>query len=193
VVGFFAYKHIDNRTLSIAAVVLACMISALSVVNTDYFARLHATSVEKGVSYRMNIYRMATGEILDRNIVIGSGPGVLPTDLNNIDMAPEDIAKTLDEGLIFISAHDLLLDFALYFGLIAASLLFLLFVWALFGVPGGVGNFGITTPYVRLYFIVLLMNAAYNTISPEILVLTIVTMLHLLIVPEKAKVIRSRA
>ena len=180
VLAFFAYLHLNKKILTIVSVVVSLFLAGVSLVNVNYFSRLQASSVERGIAYRMDIYKMTVGEVADHYGVIGGGPSALPIDLNNVDIVPEDIAKTLNEGFIFVSAHDLIIDFALYFGAVAAVLLLVLFCWALIRKhPQTVGG-SKEQQYIWVYFTVLALNAVCNTISPEMLVITFMVLFRLL-------------
>ena len=187
VLTYFAYKYVNRRAIVFVMITVSCVVSIIALISTEYFSRLEVASVGRGVTYRMHIYQTVAGEALKHNIIVGNGPGVLPIYLNNVDFVPEDIAKTLNEGLIFISAHDLFLDFALYFGVVAALLLLGLCLWVLINNVDSKVKRSIDSPPTKLYFTVLMLNATCNTISPEILTLTIAVLFSLLLTPTGQK------
>lgn len=179
---YFSVRMIPRKSPLIFMLVGVCLLlPLLTLVSNDHFSRLNATSVQRGIEYRMHIYTTTGREVLRRNLLVGDGPSVLPEDLNNSDIVPEDIAKTLREQLVFVSSHDLFLDMALYFGAIVAAGFFLLSGYALLH--------GLTDaqPHadLRMAFVVLLINALCNTTSPEITALTFMVLLGLLIPQQK--------
>lgn len=174
---YFGIRLVSRKSPFVFILLGICVLLPLvSVIYKDRFTRLNATSVHRGIEYRGNIYETTGREVLRKNIIIGDGPSVLPEDLNNTSMVPEDIAKTLNEGLVFISSHDLFLDLALFFGVIVAFGFLILFGYTLLH-----GLKDPATMELRLAFVVLIINALCNTISPEILTLTFMVLLALLI------------
>lgn len=172
---FAAVKFPLKRWLTAILVGAIVLIPATQLLG-GYFSRLNSDSVTKGVSYRTDIYVTSGKEVINDNLIIGNGPSALPVYLNNTNSVPEDIAKTLNEGLIFMSSHDLFLDVALYFGLITSLGLFGLFTYALLKQTDHQDS-----SVMKLAFVVLIINSLFNTISPEITVITFMVLFSLLV------------
>jgi hypothetical protein len=140
---------------------------ALPFAFQGYFSRYRQESIVHGSSYRLEIYEIVGKEVLAHNLILGNGTRALPADLNNRRAVPEDIARTLDQGYVFISAHDLFLDVAFYFGIIASVALLVL-------VACGLRTFLATRDTsleainYLLLFGVLLMNSLVNVPTVEL-------------------------
>lgn len=118
-------KKIAVRVLSTVVIV---SISAILLM-PGVFSRFRLESVYSGADYRMQIYATSLHEMIDKHKIFGSGPSVLPSYLNDIEIAPDDIAATINDGWRFASSHNLWLDIGLQFGMVAL----LLFIFFQFG------------------------------------------------------------
>lgn len=113
-------KHLG---LAVQIAVLIICLAVIPQVASNYFSRFSSHSVDRGISYRLDIYKTAGTDVARHNYLIGNGPATLPLAINNQNAVPPEIAKSLNLGFRFLSTHDLYFDFAYYFGCLAALLL----------------------------------------------------------------------
>lgn len=121
------YTYRQSRASAIVSLIGILVLTLAPIVGGSYFARFESSSMQNGIQYRADMYRVAARDIARENYLIGNGANSLPPDLNNENTVPADIAKTLKEGNVFMSAHDLFFDTAYYFGIPAAISLIYLF------------------------------------------------------------------
>ncbi len=154
-------KHSFRAWLAVALLIAASLIPRLSAT---YFARFQTDSVNGGISYRLQLYRLTTNDILRDNVVLGNGPSTLPESINNESAVPQDIRLSLQVGDAFFSSHNMYLDIGYSFGL-AASLIVL-------GLTAAALWHGLFRPQqgweLGLLFVVLVMNALVNVTSLEL-------------------------
>ncbi len=147
------------------AVVLLLAASLIPRVSASYFARFQTDSVNSGVSYRLELYRLTATDIIHNNIALGNGPSSLPESINNESAVPEDIQLSLQVGDVFFSSHDLYLDMGYSFGLTASLIIIGMTAMALWH--------GFFRPQQQswelgLLFAVCVMNALVNVTSLEL-------------------------
>ncbi len=138
-IGLFAYALICALTLVTKPHVVKTILLALSAIALIFISllsphlitRYQNEDVAHGLQYRKAMYATSIHEIADKHLLIGNGGGVHPVYLNQQKDVPADIAKDLDIGLRFASAHDLLIDIGLMFGLIPCLTIVLAIIWAI--------------------------------------------------------------
>ncbi|MCA9342629.1 O-antigen ligase family protein [Candidatus Saccharibacteria bacterium] len=173
----FAIKMLyRNYKISILFTFIAILIPLSMFINKNYFYRVSSQSVSYGTSYRLDLYKTSISDIAKNNTVIGNGPSTLPDAINDQNKAPEDIQSTLLSGYIFSSTHNLFIDLAYYFGLIAGLIVVLLTFLALFP------KYILKNPAsdLKIIFLVLLFNAIFNVPSLELTTLFIASLFSLL-------------
>jgi len=181
---YYALRNFKTRgSLTIGFVLIVMVLPLLPQLQSHYFSRFNNTSVSRGIQYRLNIYQVSGRDILRHNVVIGKGPSSLPIDLNNSDIAPEDIAKTLNEGLIFISSHDIFLDIAQYFGVLVSAGLLMFCIMAM--LPHRSTHTDIKA--MKLIFFILIGNGIINVFSPELTSMLIIVLMYLLVQKKSIK------
>lgn len=160
----FAKKQLS---ISVFACCTLTLIMALPIIFPNYFSRYRQESVAHGSSYRLELFETAGKDILRHNMLLGNGTRALPADLNNRRAVPEDIARTLDQGNIFLSAHNLFIDLAYYFGILATITLLIIMTY---GIRTFVTlqSFSSESLNYLLLFGVLLMNALVNVPTLEL-------------------------
>ncbi len=188
VLTFYASRFVQiSRRVVLGLMLVAAALTLFAVhSSSQYVQRMDVASVKRGITYRLNIYKVTGKDIVKNNAVLGDGPSALPLSLNNVDLVPEDIAVTLREKLMFVSSHDLFIDIALYFGLFAGVLSVLACLAALFRRLGG------DYAELKLAFVVLLLNALCNTVSPEMTAIMVMVMFALLVAPRSKSVRREQ-
>lgn len=144
------------------ALVTLLTVSVLPRLETDYFDRFGASSVNRGVSYRLSLYKTSGLDIVKHNSVIGNGANSLPPAINNQNEVPEDIKKSLRTGELFMSTHSLYFDVAYYFGLVTSVSLMVLTIIAVHRYVRRRGYF------MLALFGILVANALCNTPSLEL-------------------------
>ncbi len=183
VLTYFATQVVHAR--KVLAGLLAAAVLAVTLFVTmgsgQYVQRMHAASVDRGITYRLDMYKVTGRDIIRHNLFIGNGPGALPISLNNIDVVPEDIAVTLSERYLFVSSHDLFLDISQYFGLFVGVTTLLACVLAFTKRSKNHVRDG----QLQIAFVVLLLNAVCNTISPEITAVFGMVLFGLLMAPRR--------
>ena len=156
---------------------LVVVIAALPHLRPGFFERFQSDSVNRGASYRFELYKTSVPDLARHNIVLGNGPGSLPIAINNPTVVPEEIAATLKQGESFASTHDLFLDYAYFFGCLAMILLMggsVLAVKTGYLTPGPLRLGGL------LLFFALFSNALLNIPSIELTSLYFVVVLGLI-------------
>ena len=170
-IGLFAYALICAVTLITRPHMIKTMILALSamvlitinLLSPNLLSRYQNEDVAHGIEYRKAIYATSIREIVDRHILIGNGAGAHPVYLNQQKEVPADIAKDLRIGLRFASAHDLLVDVGLMYGLVPCLIVVLAIIWAIrnywhaFSLHGEIS--------IGLAFLVLLTGTLVNVLS----------------------------
>lgn len=173
VLSLWVVKHV--RSALFWCLLLTCFITALVIlpkIESSYFTRLTSSSVSKGIDYRMDLYNLTIKENIDHPKIIGDGPNALPVYINNQTKVPEEIAKTLQDGELFGSTHDLYFDFMYLFGFIAAiSLIYLTGMSVIRGFKNDRS--------LLLIFGVLIFNALLNVPSLELTSLYFIVMIAL--------------
>lgn len=113
VAGLFFNRAFVRCTLIIGTLLAFVVVPPLV---PTYFNRLNGDNVEKGAIYRLDLYNLATQNIEKKYLLSGLGASTLPKGINDKEQVPEQILKTLDQGFVFISAHDIFFDILFYFG-----------------------------------------------------------------------------
>lgn len=186
-IGLFAYALICAVTVLtkphvIKTLLLASAAVALLVINflsPNLLTRYRNEDVANGLQYRRSIYATSIREIVSKHSVIGNGAGAQPVYLNQQKDVPADIAKSLGIGLRFASAHDLLIDIGLMFGLVPGVLAILAIIRALYS---SWQAFRQKEASLALAFLVLLFAAVINvpslTLTPLFILLLIAGLTH---------------
>ena len=149
------------------------------------FIRLQPSIVGYGTEYRGELYRFAAHRIVDLHLwLLGTGAGNGGAALNS-GTAPDFIAQTRADGFVFWYAHDLLLDFGIMFGAVAAVCFAAIVAWAGYHII----RHGLWRdhPIAISWFAVLLLNAIFNTPSLELTPLLLVTIYGVFFVSCQAK------
>lgn|GEM_PF-1411119 len=170
-----------NRMKSWPAVALIAIIAMLTLsslphVFGNYFIRLRSSQVERGISYRVDMYRLSATDVLKKKLFVGDGPGVLPAAINDKDLVPEEIARTLEEDNLFVSTHDLYLDFAYVFGGLASLGLIVVSVYAVV-----INLMKRANGFLLVLFTVMILNALLNVPSLELTSMYFVALFALLL------------
>ncbi|MFZ1484078.1 MAG: O-antigen ligase family protein [Candidatus Saccharimonadales bacterium] len=171
-VAFLAWYK--NRTLVVVSLAAVATILCLPWVFPNYFERFHAASIQSGTEYRVDLYAISGGDLLRNNILIGNGPSSLPSSINNTNVVPEAIKKSLQSGDVFLSTHNLFFDFAYYFGLVSCFALVMMSCLALFY------GYRAKEYFLVGIFLALLANALTNVPSLELTSLYFVLLFALL-------------
>ena len=174
-------KRFQVAVLAVSIVVLVGLVPRLF---PSYFERFGSASIDRGVSYRLDLYRTTLPDVLRHNSIIGNGPSSLPTAINNQNTVPEPIKRSLQTGELFASTHDLYFDVAYFFGGLAALALLGASGYALF-VGWRIRDLQIDT--LRLIFITLIINACFNVPSLTLTSLYFVVLFGLLATTHKPK------
>lgn len=173
----WAMHRMRRKPLGVLIVALAMVgLSSLPHVFDDYFTRFSATNIDRGTSYRIDLYKISGSDLVKNNALLGNGAGSLPVAINNKDMVPEEIARTLNEDNLFVSTHDMYLDFAHQFGVLASILLVALSVYAY-----AKNLLNRTNGLTLVIFSVLVLNALLNVPSLELTPLYFVVLFALLV------------
>ncbi len=176
VLWWWSMEKLKGRIGAIAIVCLSMVtIAALPYISSGYFARFHLASVERGIHYRLDLYTVSGKDLLQNNLLLGNGSGTLPSSINNREAVPEEIAATLEQGHLFLSTHDLYIDFAHQFGVVAAIILVALSVTAV------VRGVKARENQLLLLFLIMVLNALFNVPSLELTLLYFVFLFALLI------------
>lgn len=154
-------------------------IVAIPLLNPSYFSRFATDSVERGISYRLDLYVLSGKDLLGHNLLLGNGPSSLPEAINNINAVPEEVAKSLHTGYIFLSTHDLYFDFAYFYGLTAALILVLITLLATYRTIRKSEDPNQKTVWLLL-LAVLIANALFNIPSLELTSLYFVAIIALI-------------
>ncbi len=167
-------RHKPRLAVVLLAITLAVLV--LPSLQADYFARLRGGSVSYDASFREKIYITAVPDLLQNHLLLGKGASSLPEGLNNSTATPPVLAGMLNQGYVFFSAHNLYLDFAYFFGCLAA--------FGLVAVTGTALIYGYRTykksPTLLFVFGVLVSNALVNVPSIEMTSLLFITVFALL-------------
>lgn len=147
------------------------------VFYSSKFERFQTGEVNFGVSYRLSLYNLGLRDVIQNNLLIGNGPSSRPSGINNINRASGDVRKTLQQGYVFTSSHNLYIDFAYYFGFTSALALVAFTIWSIYNYLKRY-NGKDKLPYIML-FLALLANAIFNTPSLELTSLFFVVLLGL--------------
>lgn len=118
------------KTFIVLVVASIFIFAAPYIFSNTRFDRLQPGEVGSGISYRSSLYRVGLKDVISNNLVVGNGPGTKPNSINSIGSTSGDLKKTLQEGYTFQSAHNLYIDFAYYFGFLAAVALAIFTLWA---------------------------------------------------------------
>ena len=169
-------QYKTRRWLSVVLITLIVCIALLPRISADYFSRFYAASVNKGVDYRLDLYKTSAPDLLRHNLLIGNGASALPRAINNQNQVTEEVAKSLRLGYTFSSTHDLYFDIANFFGCLAALAFVLLTV---LGLRHPLKKLK-AQPVLALLFLVLILNALFNVPSLELTSLYFVVMFGLL-------------
>lgn len=122
----------QKRIKTFIVLVLASIFifAAPYIFSITKFDRLQPDEVGFGISYRFSLYRRGLEDVISNKLVVGNGPGTKPSGINSIGGTSGALKKTLQEGYTFLSAHNLYIDFAYYFGFLAAAALAVFTLWA---------------------------------------------------------------
>lgn len=132
----------------------------------ELFIRLQLSFVSYGSIYRDQLYRYAIERITTMHLwLLGVGAGNGGAALNH-GQAPIFIAQTKAEGFVFWYAHDLFLDFAIMFGVLAALCFAIIIGYAIYTIVWR--HLWRQQPLLTSWFTILLLNALVNTPSLEL-------------------------
>ena len=159
-----------RKMIALIAAVVVLAVAVLPRLIPNYFERFDDSTVSIGISYRLDLYATSVRDLVSHNLLLGNGPSSLPVAINNENLVPEDIQKSLRTGDIFLSSHNLYLDMGYFFGLVAAIALLLLSIHALIV---GLRHTSVELEQMLLY-ILLLLNALINVPSLELTSLTVI-------------------
>jgi O-antigen ligase len=109
----------QKKLVALVPALVFLSLTVIPLVGGSYFARMRGEQIQSGLAYRGDVYRLSAKEVLQSHPVTGLGPSGVPVAINTRDHAPPGIIETLNQNYVFLSAHDVFLDTALYFGLIA--------------------------------------------------------------------------
>lgn len=165
IVGLAHYLVVGLRQRKVVGVLAGLSLLVLIVapaIYGNYFSRFNDAKVGEGISYRLDLYKVSASDLVKHHVFFGKGPSSLPTAINNQHEVSEPVAKSLNEGYIFLSTHDLFFDFTYFFGGIALAilLLFTLYAWLGYLIDD------LTVP--MLVMTVLVINALFNVPSIEL-------------------------
>lgn len=170
-----AYRYWFRRKMITAFAVMAVlMLVFLPRYMSNYFNRFGQQNVGLGLSYRLELYKVSASDVLHNNLFLGNGPNSLPNEINNQNMVPDDIQKSLQSGDVFLSSHDIFFDVAYFFGVVPSLALAILSFRA----------FYITLRKKKDYFMlallsILLLNGLFNVSSLELTSILIVMVIAL--------------
>lgn len=169
--------RLKSKRLGTLAVIAAMLVlSSLPHFFGSYFARFRSTNIERGVSYRMDLYEISVKDLPKHNLLIGNGPGVLPPAINDKDTVPDEIARTLEQDNSFVSTHDMYFDFSYQFGVIAGLGLVVLTLLAFYKNIRSKSN-----GFLLVVFAVMILNALFNVPSLEFTPLYFIALFALLV------------
>lgn len=181
-IGLFAYALMCAVSLSIKPTRIKTLILGLTamlmiiahLVSPHFSSRYQSEAVSNGLQYRRSIYTTSIREIGHKHLIIGNGAGAHPEYLNQQKEVPADIANDLHTGLRFASAHDLLIDIGLMFGLIPclAAILAILCVSCRYLVVIRYAEVPLTLAFFVLLFGVLI-NVPSLTLTPLFIIFLI--------------------
>lgn len=162
----WSMSHLKKRpALSLIMMGVVVIVTLLPLVFKTYFLRFQSASVEKGTTYRLDLYKTSAPDLLRNNLLLGNGAGTLPVAINNTNMVSEEVAHSLDFGYMFASTHDLYFDFAYYFGCLAAIALLMLTIRAAWD---GYRNMSVEHRVLSYLLFALVINALFNIPSIEL-------------------------
>ena len=171
------YYFNKRKKMALGAAAIVVFIAIIPQVSQNYFSRFQSDSVQKGLTYRLDLYKVAGKDVLLNNPIKGNGPDSLPLAINNTNLVPEEIAKSLSLGWRFLSAHDLFFDMAYFFGCVAAIATLILTALAIKQTSVHLTEKNL---FLLMIFAVLLINALFNVPSLELTSLYFVMMFGLL-------------
>lgn len=177
VLFMWGMHRLKKKRLGMLAVIAAMLVlSSLPHLFGSYFARFRSTNIDRSISYRMDLYEVSAKDLPKHNMLIGNGPGALPTAINNKDTVPDEIARTLEQDNLFASTHDLYFDFAYQFGVLASvGLVTLTLLACIKNIRDRVNGF------LLVVFGVMILNALFNVPSLEFTPLYFIVLFALLI------------
>jgi len=177
VLSLWSLKYVrKSPRIVIALLMVIIALPIMTNVNQSFFARFRSESIERGWTYRIDLYKLSAQDLLKHNVIVGNGPGTLPPAINNLNVVPDEIALTLNMGIVFGSTHDMFLDMSYYFGIISSLGIILISLLA-FSKRVFMDN---ESYVLLLIFIILIMNALFNTQSIELTSLYFIVLFALL-------------
>jgi O-Antigen ligase len=177
VLSLWSLKYVrKSPRIVIALLMVIIALPIMTNVNQSFFARFRSESIERGWTYRIDLYKISAQDLLKHNVIVGNGPGTLPPAINNLNVVPDEIALTLNMGIVFGSTHDMFLDMSYYFGIISSLGIILISLLA-FSKRVFMDN---ESYVLLLIFIILIMNALFNTQSIELTSLYFIVLFALL-------------
>ena len=170
-IGLFSYALIcavsvinrPNRSKTVLLGIGVAFMLALSIASPQLTTRYRNEDVKQGLQYRRMIYATSTRELVEKHRILGNGAGVHPVYLNQQKEVPADIAKDLNIGLRFASAHDLLLDIGLMFGVLPLLIALIAIVCSIYHYSKNMSRSSNIS--LRLAFFVLLLVSFINVPS----------------------------
>lgn len=167
--GLIGLRHAKHAKLLLGITLSVVLVfSALILSYRSYFERFGAPSLQRGSSYRLDLYKISFQDTFAHNFIVGNGPASLPTAINDRAKVTDDILATLNDNFIFSSTHNLYLDVAYYFGFIVGGSLFILSSWAIIC---GIRSKSTATYSITVVFLILCLNAMFNTPTLELTLL----------------------
>lgn len=169
---------VEKKKPHIGLLITLVILLVTPVVARSYFSRLDSEVVVEGFSYRADVYRASLTDIAASNYITGYGASGIPGTINSRNKAPDGVAESLDQGFVFLSAHDIYLDIALSFGLAAGLGFVILSLQALHRVIHNL----LDQEYVLLSacYLILLLNGIFNVPSLEMTLLLMASTFALL-------------
>lgn len=171
---YSVYLVAQKRRAAIIPVVVAAICMLTVLVWPNGASRFYGGELATGASYRLDIYAAALQDALRVDRPYGTGPSASPAYLNDTGTVSPQIVESLREGGVFLSAHTIVLDIAIYFGLLGGLCFLVLLAYALFKIIRGKW----TSKRVLLtsFFTVVLFNGLLNVPSVEMTSLLFLTL-----------------
>ncbi len=165
-----------SKSYWLIVVIMLGIISLLIFTKLSSMNRFSTNMLNEGVSYRSSLYVVSSEDLINNYLIIGKGPGQLPSAINDKNMVPDDIADTLSQSIIFSSTHNLFLDIGYYFGLVVSLVLL---VFSLYCLVAGISSKRDEVYILTIIFLTLFFNAIFNVPSIELTSLYFISLISL--------------
>jgi hypothetical protein len=172
----FINRFIPNKK-SIVLVFGCLTFSTISIFILK--SRLSVSNLLIAFDYRLKLVISYINTMDFKTITVGNGANAINDRLNSNQALPGPLQKSLEDGYIFLSSHNLFIDTLYYFGILFFMGLVMLTVYALYRSTNLFINYKYEIPYFSIIFLIMLVNAIINPPSLELTSLFLISTLAL--------------